>query len=115
MLKFDFLEKGLGIFSPQHFVRDFSRKCFCYILLANQISLSDCLNFVRYWPPPEKTTLKKPSLIRVKKLKTKIAITFIVYKKQQRTHRSGFNYSWDLHLDRANIISSNSLINFPIL
>ena len=29
MLNFDFLEKGLGIFSPPYFVYDFSRKkCF---------------------------------------------------------------------------------------
>ena len=28
MLNFDFLEKGLGIVSPPHFVYDFSRKMF---------------------------------------------------------------------------------------
>ena len=35
MLNFDFLKKGLGIVSPQHFVYDFSRKMFLilYILL----------------------------------------------------------------------------------
>ena len=44
---FDFLEKGLGIVSPPHFVKE---KYFsCYILLTDQISLSDCLYFLRYW------------------------------------------------------------------
>ena len=28
MLKFEFLDKGLGIVSPPHFVHDFSRKTF---------------------------------------------------------------------------------------
>ena len=28
MFKFDFLEKGLGIVSPSHFMNDFSRKIF---------------------------------------------------------------------------------------
>ena len=33
---FDFLEKGLGIVSPSHFVYEFSKKCFsCYILLTD--------------------------------------------------------------------------------
>ena len=50
MLNFDFLEMGLGIASPPHFVYDFPRKNFlCYKLLADQISLSDCLYFLRYW------------------------------------------------------------------
>ena len=50
MLYFDFLEKGLEIVSPSHFVYDFSKKCFtCYILSISQISLSDCLSFLRYW------------------------------------------------------------------
>ena len=35
MLDFDFLEKGLGIVSPQLLS--------CYILLTDQISLPDCL------------------------------------------------------------------------
>ena len=49
MLNFDFLEKGLGIASPLDFAFDFS-KCFsCYILLTDQISLSDCLYFFEYW------------------------------------------------------------------
>ena len=40
MLNFDFLEKGLGIFSPPYFVYDFSRKMFSrYILSTDQISL----------------------------------------------------------------------------
>ena len=43
MLNFDFLEKGL-------FVYDFSRKMFIiYILLTDQVLLSDCLYFFRYW------------------------------------------------------------------
>ena len=44
MLNFNFLEKGLGLVCPTHFVYDFSEKCFpCYILLTDQISLSYCL------------------------------------------------------------------------
>ena len=44
MLNFDFSENGLGIVSPP-------QNCYlCYILLADQISLFDCLNFLRYWP-----------------------------------------------------------------
>ena len=40
MLKFDFLEKSLGLVSPRLFVYDFSEKCFsCYILLTDKISL----------------------------------------------------------------------------
>ena len=50
MLNFNFSEKGLGLVSPLHFVNDFQEKCFsCYILLTDQISLSDCLDFSRYW------------------------------------------------------------------
>ena len=50
MLNFNFSEKGLGLVSPPHFVYDFSRKMFpCYVLLTDQISLSDCLYFLRYW------------------------------------------------------------------
>ena len=50
MLNFDFLDKGLGIVSPAHFVYDFEQKCsLCYILLTDQISLPGCLYFVRYW------------------------------------------------------------------
>ena len=45
-----FLEKGLGIVFPAHFVYDFSRKMLLiYILLTDQILLSDCLCFLRYW------------------------------------------------------------------
>ena len=45
-----FLEKGLGIVSLAHFVYNFSRKMFsCYTLLTDQISLSDCFFFFRYW------------------------------------------------------------------
>ena len=53
MLNFNFSEKGLGLVSPSNFVYDFSRKIFlmlhCYILLTDQISLSDCLYFSKYW------------------------------------------------------------------
>ena len=46
MLNFDILENGLGIISPQHFVFDFPRKLFT--LLTDQVSLPDCLYFMRY-------------------------------------------------------------------
>ena len=50
MFNFDFLDKGLGIVSPAHFVYDFSTKLSsCYILLTDQISLPGCLYFLRYW------------------------------------------------------------------
>ena len=49
MLNYDFLEKGLAIVSQPHFVHDFSRKTFsCFYLLTGQISLSDCLYFLKY-------------------------------------------------------------------
>ena len=43
MLNFSFLEKGLGIVSPPHFVYDFSRK------MVLNASLPDCLYFLKYW------------------------------------------------------------------
>ena len=49
MLNFVFLDKGLGIVSPAHFVYDFSTKMFLTlypVLLTGQISLPGCL---RYW------------------------------------------------------------------
>ena len=49
MLNFDFLEKDLGIVSPAHFVYDFSKICFCYVLLTDQISFSGFLYFLRDW------------------------------------------------------------------
>ena len=50
MLNFTFSDKGLGLVSPPHFVHIFQEKCFSYyILLTDQISLSDCLYFSRYW------------------------------------------------------------------
>ena len=50
MLNFDFLDKSLGIVSLVHFLYDFSTKfSTCYILLTDQISLSGCLYFLRYW------------------------------------------------------------------
>ena len=39
MLNFTFSEKVLGLVYPPHFVHD----------LTDQISLSDCLYFLRYW------------------------------------------------------------------
>ena len=48
MYNFNFPEKVLGRVSPSHFVYDFSRKMFLN-LLADQISLSDCLYLSRYW------------------------------------------------------------------
>ena len=50
MLNLDFLEKSLGIVSPPHFVYDLSKICYsCYVLLTDQISLSDYLYFLRFW------------------------------------------------------------------
>ena len=48
MLNFDFLEKGLGLVSPPYFKYNFSRKLTVPNLLTDQISLSDCLYFMRY-------------------------------------------------------------------
>ena len=43
MLNFDFLQKGLGIVSPSHFVYIFQEKYFPrYILLTDQISDNMC-------------------------------------------------------------------------
>ena len=47
-LNFNFPENGLGLVFPPHFAYDFSHFS-CYILLTDQISLSDCLCFSRYW------------------------------------------------------------------
>ena len=44
MLNFDFLEKGLGIISPPHFMYDFSRKMF---LMLNSINWP---NFIVWLP-----------------------------------------------------------------
>ena len=50
MLNFNFSVKGLRLVFPSYFVHDFSRKCcLCCILLTDQISLPDCLYFLRYW------------------------------------------------------------------
>ena len=50
MLNFNFSERGLELVYPLHFVYDFQEKRFsCYILLTDQISLSDCLYFSKYW------------------------------------------------------------------
>ena len=44
MLKFDFLEKGLGIAFPTDFVYDFSRKMF---LLTDKTSMPNWIYFLR--------------------------------------------------------------------
>ena len=49
MLNFDFLEKGLRIVSPKHFVYNFSRKRFLLYCITWPIILSDFLYFFRYW------------------------------------------------------------------
>ena len=50
MLSFDFLETGLGIFPAHILCMIFQEKCFsCCVLLTDQISLSDCFYFLRYW------------------------------------------------------------------
>ena len=47
MLNFEFLEKGLGLVTPPYYIYDFLTKWFpCYILLTDQISLSDSLEIV---------------------------------------------------------------------
>ena len=49
MLRFEFLEKSLGLVLPPHSVHDFSKILFSfYILETDPISLSDCLYFLRY-------------------------------------------------------------------
>ena len=48
MLNFVFLEKGLELVSPPHFVYDFQGKCFS-CLLTDLISLPGCLYFLKYW------------------------------------------------------------------
>ena len=50
MLKFDFLEKGLGLVSHHILCMFFQENILsCFILLTESISLSDCLYFLRYW------------------------------------------------------------------
>ena len=50
MLNFDFLEKGLRIVSPSHFVYDFLKKMFLKLYsIIDQVSLPDCNYFLRYW------------------------------------------------------------------
>ena len=51
MLNFDFLEKDQGIVSSPHFAYDFSKKktFFMFYSIIDQISLLDCLYFLRYW------------------------------------------------------------------
>ena len=48
MLNFNYPEKSLGLVSPPHFMNDVSRYFSCYILLPDQISLSDSLYIPRY-------------------------------------------------------------------
>ena len=46
MLNFDFLEKDVGLVSP--LCMSFREKyCACYSLLTDQISLPDCLHFLK--------------------------------------------------------------------
>ena len=43
MSNLNFSEKGLGLISPAHSVNGFSKKKMtCYVLLTDQVSLSDC-------------------------------------------------------------------------
>ena len=43
-------KRDLELFSLSHFLHDFWGQYFsCYVPLADQISLSGCLYFVRYW------------------------------------------------------------------
>ena len=50
MLNFDFSKKSLGIASSPHYVYDFSRKMLLMLYsLTDQISMSDCLYFLRFW------------------------------------------------------------------
>ena len=49
MLNFEFLEKGLGIVSPPHFVYDFSRKMFLMLYSINRPNFIVRLYFFRYW------------------------------------------------------------------
>ena len=50
MLNFNFPEKGLELVCPTHFVYGSSRKMLLSCtLLTDQVLLSDCLYFLRYW------------------------------------------------------------------
>ena len=49
MLNFDFSEKDLAIVLPPDFVYDFARKIFLMLYSTNEILLSNCLYFLRYW------------------------------------------------------------------
>ena len=51
MCNFDFLEKDLDKASPPHVVHYCSKQNFlsCYVLITDQILLSDCFYFLRYW------------------------------------------------------------------
>ena len=50
MLKFNFSGKDLGLVSQPHSLLIFQENCFtCYVLLTDQISLSESLYFSRYW------------------------------------------------------------------
>ena len=50
MLNLYFLQNGLAIVSPSHFVHDFLRKMLIMLYsVKDQISLSNCLYFLRYW------------------------------------------------------------------
>ena len=47
MLNFDFLDKGLGIVSPAHFMNDFSTKMFFMLYSINWQNFIAWLPFVR--------------------------------------------------------------------
>ena len=50
MLNFDFFEKCLGKVSPSHLCIKKKKKYFSsYILLTDQVLLSDCHYLLRYW------------------------------------------------------------------
>ena len=55
MLNFDFLEKGLGVVSPPHFMYDFSRKMFFMLYSINWPNFIVCLHLL-----PNDTHVEQP-------------------------------------------------------
>ena len=50
MLIFNFFKKSVGIVLHHILCMIFKEKCFsCYNLVTDQISLFDCLYYLRYW------------------------------------------------------------------
>ena len=50
MFNINFLEKDLRLVAPPHIVYDFQESYFSFcILFTDQVSLSDCLYFLRYY------------------------------------------------------------------